>query len=183
MNETTVGVSQVADCGIGGSPLLAALPAVAQRKTFWCGPEKAIGPEEWAVDELELVAVLLPLPALVAAGHDPALSERQSGDDALELVIPLGVRPEGGRDIGAVEGYVDVVEIRLGGHRDLDPRVAARDVLRRARDDTDLELVVLLLRTVVAVRHGGRDDDKRGDQRRRESAGHSFHASSPRDGR
>ena len=145
------------------------------------GEDRAL---ERVVDELELVAVLLPFPAFVAAGDDPALAERQAGDDALELVVPLGVRPEGGRDIGAVERHVDVVEIRLGRHCDLDPRVTARDVLRRARDDTDLELVVLLLRAVmVVVRHGGRDDDERGDQRRRESAGHSFHGSSPRGGR
>ncbi len=142
------------------------------------GEDRAL---ERVVDELELVAVLLSLSMRVAAGDDPALAERQAGDDALELMVPLGVRPEGGRDIGAVEGHVDVVEIRLGGHGDLDPRVTAGDVLRRARDDTDLELVVLLLRAVmVVVRHGGRDDDERGDQRRRESAGRSFHGSSPR---
>src|SRR5688500_11391522 len=43
MKETTVAVSQVSDCGIGGRPLLAALPTVEQRNGVCRGPAN-IGP-------------------------------------------------------------------------------------------------------------------------------------------
>ena len=161
MKETTVGVSQVGDCGIGGSPLFAALPGVEQRKALLvrAGEDRAL---QRVVDELELVPVLLSLPTLVAAGDDPALAERQAGDDALQLMVPLGIRPEDGGDVRAVQRHIDVVEIRPVGHGDLDPRIAAGDVLRRARHDADLELVVLLSPVVIG-RGSSRGDDERGE--------------------
>ncbi len=127
------------------------------------------------VRQLQLVVVLVALRVLVAARDDRALAERQAGDDALELVVPLRVGPEGGGDVIAVERHVDVAERRLLRDGDLDPRVVAGDVLRRARDDADRQRVLLGGRLVAG---GGRrryGDERCGDDG--ESPGRSFHVS------
>ena len=115
------------------------------------------------VDELQLVVVLLPLRVLVAARDERALPERQAGDDALELVIPLRIGPEHRGDVRAVECHHHVPRLRLVRKGELDPGVAARDVARRARDDAERELVVLAAAPVAVVIVRGRDrhDDER----------------------
>ena len=124
------------DCGIGGSPLLAAFPAVAHRKTCWCGPEN-IGP--W-IGWLTSSSVRARSPVARRSRRAiSALPERQALDDALELVVPLRVRPEGGRHVGAVERHAHGAERGACRHGHLDARVVARDVLGRARDDADAE--------------------------------------------
>jgi len=70
------------------------------------------------------------------ARGEEALPERQAGDDALELVVALWIRPEDGGDVDAVQRHDDVVQRDLVRHGHLDPRVAARHVLRGTRDHT-----------------------------------------------
>ena len=71
-----------------------------------------------------------------------ARPERETGDDALELVIAFGILRERRRDVRAVQRHANGGERRRGWDDDLDPCVPARDVLRRARDDAHVERAV-----------------------------------------
>ena len=126
------------------------------------------------VRQRDFVVVLVPLRLLVRARGERARAERQAADDALELVVPLRVRPEGGRDVVPVQRHLDVAERGRVRDGDLDSRVAAGDVLRRARDDGDMERV-RLGRGLIARGCGSRYGNERGGYRD-ESPSQSFHA-------